>query len=41
MSEQEEQALADAVVELLRSNPKVRSALYAAVCDCPNLVVQY
>lgn len=41
MSEQDEQVLADAVAELLRNNPKVRSALYAAVCDCPNLVVQY
>ena len=41
MTEQEKEALADALVELIRKNGKVRGALYACVCECPNLVVEY
>ena len=41
MSEQEKQALAEAIVELIRKNGKVRSAIFDAVCQCPNLVVEY
>ena len=41
MSEQEKQALADALAELIRTNGKVRSAIFDAACQCPNLVVEY
>ena len=41
MTEEEKDQLADAVVEMLLANGKVRSALYRAVCECPNLVVEY
>ena len=41
MSEQEKQILADAIAELIRKNGKVRSAIFDAVCQCPNLVVEY
>jgi len=41
MSEKEKAALAKAVAELIRQDGEVRSALYEAVCSCPNLAVQY
>ena len=41
MGEQEKQALAEALAEMIRTNGKVRSALYDVVCQCPNLVVEY
>jgi hypothetical protein len=41
MSDQEKNALAEALAELIRTNGKVRSAIFKAVCDCPNLVVEY
>ena len=41
MSEQEKADLASAIAELILTDGKVRSALYKAVCQCPNLVVEY
>ena len=40
MSEQEKNKLAKAVAELIREDRAVRSALFNAVCTCPNLVVR-
>ena len=33
--------LAEVMAELIKSNPKVISALYNVICSCPNLVVEY
>ena len=33
--------LAEILVELIRTNGKVVSAIYDCVCRCPNLVVEY
>ena len=33
--------LAEVMIELIESNPKVIMALYNTMCKCPNLVVQY
>ena len=41
MSEQDKEELARAIVELIRTNPKVRFALWDSVCSCPNVVVEY
>jgi len=41
MTDEEKESLADAMAELLLTNGKVISALYKAVCHCPNLVVEY
>ena len=41
MTEEEKDQLAEAIAQLLLANGKVRSALYRAVCECPNLVVEY
>ena len=39
MDEKEE--LAKRLIELLRTDGAVRSAVFDLVCSCPNLVVQY
>ena len=41
MSENERNELAKAVAELIREDGVVRSALFDAVCSCPNLIVQH
>ena len=41
MSEQEKNKLARAIAELIREDAAVRSALFDAVCSCPNLMVQH
>ena len=41
MSEQEKEQLAKAIVELLRTNGQVRSAVFDLVCSCPNVMVEY
>lgn len=41
MTDEEKEQLAEAMAELLLTNGKVISALFEAVCHCPNLVVQY
>lgn len=41
MSEQEKEQLAEAIVELLRTNGQVRSAVFDLVCSCPNIMVEY
>jgi hypothetical protein len=41
MTEQEKAELAKAVIELLRQNGEVRSAVFKLVCSCPNVVTQY
>ena len=33
--------LAEVMAELIKSNPKVISALYNVICSCPNLMVEY
>ena len=35
------QAIAKVLVELIRTNPRVRGELCDCACQCPNLVVQY
>jgi hypothetical protein len=40
-TEQTKGELAEILVELLRTNGKVVSAIYDCVCRCPNLVVEY
>ncbi len=39
MDEKEE--FAKKLVEVLRTNGAVRSAVFGLVCTCPNLVVEY
>ena len=41
MTEQEKAELAKAVVDLIRRNGEIRSALFDLVCSCPNVVTQY
>ena len=41
LSEMSMEELAEVIVELIRKNPKVVSALYDVVCSCPNLAVEY
>ena len=41
LAEKSKEQLAEVMVELIKSNPKVISALYSVMCMCPNLVVQY
>ena len=40
-TEQTREELAEILVELIRNNGKVVSAIHDCVCQCPNLVVQY
>ena len=41
LEEKSKEQLAEVMVELIKSNPKVISALYNTMCKCPNMVVQY
>ena len=41
MMDEDKDALAEAVAELIRTNDKVRVAVWRTVCQCPNLVVQH
>ncbi len=41
MNQQAKEELAEVLVELIKNNPKVISALYRVICSCPNLVVEY
>ena len=41
MSEEDKAELAGAIVELLRTNGQVRSAVFDLVCSCPNIMVEY
>ena len=40
-TEQTKDELAEILVELIRTNGKVISAIYDCVCRCPNVVVEY
>ena len=40
-TEQTKEELAEILVELIRTNGKVVSAIYDCVCQCPNVVVEY
>ena len=40
-NEQAKEELAEILVELIRTNGKVISAIYDCVCRCPNVVVEY
>jgi hypothetical protein len=40
-TEQTKGELAEILVELIRTNSKVISAIYDCVCRCPNVVVEY
>ena len=41
LEEKGKEQLAKVMIELIKSDPKVISALYNVMCKCPNLVVQY
>jgi len=41
MNQISKEQLAEVMAELIKSNPKVISALYNVICNCPNLVVGY
>ncbi len=41
LEEKGKEQLAEVMIELIESDPKVISALYNVMCMCPNLVVQY
>jgi len=41
MTEQEKADLVKALVELLRKDSEVRSAVFDLVCSCPNVVTEY
>ncbi len=41
LEEKGKEQLAEVMIELIKSDPKVISALYNVMCMCPNLVVQY
>ena len=41
LEEKGKEQLAEVLVELIKSDPKVISALYNTMCKCPYLVVQY
>ncbi len=41
LEEKGKEQLAEVMIELIESNPKVIMALYNTMCKCPNLVVQY
>lgn len=41
MNEQQKEELVKVLVELIRQNPKVYTAIWDTACGCPNLVVQY
>ena len=40
-TERTKEELAEILVELIRTNSKVISAIYDCVCRCPNVVVEY
>jgi len=41
INQMSKEQLAEVMAELIRSNPKIISALYNVICNCPNLVVEY
>jgi len=41
LEEKGKEQLAEVIIELIESNPKVIMALYNTMCKCPNLVAQY
>ena len=41
MNQMSKGQLAEVIAELIKSNPKVISALYNVICSCPNLVMEY
>jgi hypothetical protein len=41
MSEQEKQELAKAIVELIRTDSQIQSAVINLVCSCPNIMLEY
>ena len=41
INQMSKEQLAEVMAELIRSNPKIISALYNVICSCPNLVVEY
>ena len=41
MTEQDKQDLAKAIVELIRTDGQIRSAVIDLVCSCPNIMVEY
>ena len=41
INQMSKEQLAEVMAELIKSNPKVISALYNVICSCPNLVVEY
>ena len=41
LEEKGKEQLAEVLAELIKSDPKVISALYNTMCKCPYMVVQY
>ena len=41
MNEQEKQELAKVILELIRTDRQVQSAVIDLVCSCPNIMVEY
>jgi len=41
INQMSKEQLAEVMAELIKSNPKVISALYNVLCSCPNIIVEY